>query len=81
MSEEAHLQARHYRRGTILGLTLAELLMLLLFLFLLIMAFVINEREERISRLDEERLGWRTRSASGNGHPDPDAPQHHFVST
>ncbi|MCP2669537.1 hypothetical protein NHF40_01170 [Maricaulaceae bacterium EIL42A08] len=59
MSEEAHLQARHYRRGTILGLTLAELLMLLLFLFLLIMAFVINEREERIEQLDEERRAWR----------------------
>lgn len=59
MSEEAHLQARHYRRGTILGLTLAELLMLLLFLFLLIMTFVINEREERINRLDAERVAWR----------------------
>lgn len=59
MSEEAHLQARHYRRGTILGLTLAELLMLLLFLFLLIMTFVINEREERINRIDQERITWR----------------------
>jgi hypothetical protein len=59
MSDEVHLQARHYRRGTILGLTLAELLMLLLFLFLLIMTFVINEREDRIERIEAERLAWR----------------------
>ena len=74
MSEEAHLQARHYRRGTILGLTLAELLMLLLFLFLLIMAFVINEREERIRKLDEERLVWRTEVPAVTGIPIPAPP-------
>lgn len=59
MSDEAHLQARHYRRGTILGLTLAELLMLLLFLFLLIMAFLISDREERLAHVEVERVSWR----------------------
>jgi len=65
-NEDRHLQARHYRRGTILGLTLAELLMLLLFLFLLVMSIVITERDDRISlleqereRIEEERLAWR----------------------
>tara|TARA_R110002072_G_scaffold168067_1_gene321595 strand:- start:661 stop:1566 length:906 start_codon:yes stop_codon:yes gene_type:complete len=59
MNDEAHLQARHYRRGTILGLTLAELLMLLLFLFLLIMAFLIEDREYRLNQADTERHRWR----------------------
>lgn len=59
MHDEAQLQARHYRRGTILGLTLAELLMLLLFLFLLIMAFVITDKEQRLERSETERRHWR----------------------
>lgn len=66
MSNEADLQSRHYRRGTILGLTLAELLLLLLFLFLLIMAVVIGEKEREFEEYKEqtkatniEVVSWR----------------------
>ncbi|SDL92360.1 hypothetical protein [Maricaulis salignorans] len=42
-----------YRRGVVLGLTLAELLLLLLFLFLLLMSSILFRREEE--QLDLER--------------------------
>jgi hypothetical protein len=55
-----------YRRGVVLGLTLAELLLLLLFLFLLIMASILYQREEirleieeRFNVADEERRAFR----------------------
>lgn len=43
-----------YRRGVVLGLTLAELLLLLLFLFLLIMAAILHDREEERQALEEQ---------------------------
>jgi len=55
-----------YRRGVILGLTLAELLLLLLFLFLLVMSAILHDRqteqeelETRFAAVEEERLAYR----------------------
>ena len=48
-----------YRRGALLGLTLAELLLLLLFLFLMIMAALLFEKDEIIESATVEAEAWR----------------------
>lgn len=45
-------QDRPYRRGLILGLTVAEVMILLLFILLMLLGYVLAERQKRIEVLD-----------------------------
>lgn len=66
-----HEDSQSYRRGVILGLTLAELLLLLLFLFLLLMSSILHRREQareelqaEYDRAEQERRAFREALAS-----------------
>ncbi|WP_420429532.1 hypothetical protein [Kordiimonas sp.] len=48
-----------YRRGTLLGLTLAETLLILLFLFLLLFTDVIDQKDKEQDNLTAEIKRWR----------------------
>jgi hypothetical protein len=63
-----------YRRGALLGLTLAELLLLLLFLFLMIMAALLFEKDEVIQTASYEAEQWRAGANSSFRIAPPDRP-------
>lgn len=70
-------QDQPYRRGLILGLTVAEIMILLIFILLMMLAAALAEREEKIDLLDEDsRL--RMVSILQEAYPDATTPDDHW---
>ena len=53
MSQPDFRQDKPYRRGLILGLTMAEVMILLIFVLLMALASALANRDERIAALDQ----------------------------
>lgn len=53
MLQPGHQQDKHYRRGVVLGLTIAEVMILLIFVLLMVLAATLANREKKIDILGD----------------------------
>lgn len=70
-------QDKPYRRGLILGLTIAEIMILLIFVLLMALAAALAEREEKIEVLDKGGAGLLV-SALSEAYPDAKSQEDYF---
>lgn len=70
-------QDKSYRRGLILGLTIAEIMILLIFVLLMALAAALADREERIEVLDNAGAS-RLVSALSEAYPDAKTQEDYF---